>query len=328
MKMAEILFLSRPEIEALLSLKEVIPVIESGFAQDAESEVLTFPVVREPLEDTGGIFGIKSGYLPKKKLLGYKAGGYWKDNPEKGLPGHQSLIILYHPETGIAKAVMDGNFITVIRTGAAGAIAAKYLARKDSKRLGVVGTGVQGRIQTLALREVVSLEAVVFFDESRKAREEFQRQMEPQFSSVKVARDVEEAVAGSDIVITATPSFHFVVRAEWVKPGTHINAIGADTRGKQELEPNLLPKVKIVVDNRVQSRTIGECQHAIRLGLIGDPNIHAELGEIVLGKKNGRTSPEEITLFDATGVAFQDLIAAGLAYDLALSTNVGQRLVI
>ena len=324
--MAQILFLSRNQIEALLDLKKVIPAIETGFGQDAESKVLTFPVVRESLEDTGGIFGIKSGYIPKEQLLGYKAGGYWKTNLEKGVPGHQSLIVLYNPQTGIPKAVMDGNFITIIRTGAAGAIAAKYLARKNAKKLGVVGTGVQGRIQTLALKEVLSLEEISFFDENRTAREQFQKQMTSQFPAVKLAKNVEEAVIGNDILITATPSFRFIVREEWIDSGMHINAIGADTRGKQELEPSILQKAKVVVDNRVQSGTIGECQHAIGLGLIDESKIHAELGEIVLGRKSGRTSPEEITLFDATGVAFQDLITAGLAYNLAVKQKVGQLL--
>ncbi len=324
--MAELLFLSRKDIEGLLALKKVIPAIEAGFGQDARSEVITFPVVRESLEDTGGIFGIKSGYLGKQKLLGYKAGGYWKNNVEKGIPGHQSLIVLYHPETGIPKAVLDGNFITIIRTGAAGAIAAKYLARKDARRVGVIGTGVQGRIQALGLREVLSVEEIIGYDMNKQSVDDFVKQLEPHFPKVRIARSPEEAVEGRDILITATPSYRFIVKAEWVKPGLHMNAIGADTKGKQELEPSILPKAKIVVDNLLQSKTIGECQHAISLGLINESMIHAELGEIVIGKKPGRTSPEEITLFDATGVAFQDLIAAGLAYDLALRQKVGFRL--
>ena len=326
--MAEILFLSRKDIEGLLDLKRVIPAIEAGFGQDAQSEVFTFPVVRESLEDTGGIFGIKSGYVRHKKLLGYKAGGYWKNNISKGIPGHQSLIVLYNPETGVPKAVMDGNFITIIRTGAAGAIAAKYLARKDAHNACVIGTGAQGQIQALALKEVLSIEQIIGFDANKDSLNEFVKQMKSQFPQVRAARSIQEAVEESDILVTATPSYQFIIKADWIKPGIHINAIGADTKGKQELEASILPRAKIVVDNFVQSKTIGECQHAINLGLIKESMIHAELGEIIIGKKTGRTSSHEITLFDATGVAFEDLVTAGIAYDLALGKNVGQQLVV
>jgi len=319
--MPNLLFLSRKELESLLDLKDVIDVVKEGFISFHRGEAVVFPVVREFLPTYQGIFGIKSGFVKSKDYLGFKAGGYWKDNPKKGIQGHQSLIVLYSPETGIPQAVMDGNFITIIRTGAVGTIASKWLARKDSKVAAIVGCGTQGRIQLLALREEFRLSSVRCYDSIYENAKAFAAEMSTPETPVDLCRLSEEAVRGADIIVTTTPSMEPIIRAEWVSKGTHINAMGADTKGKQEIYPELYQKSKVVVDDLRQCSELGETQH--NLDFVRIHGIHATLGEILSGDKLGRENDDEITLFDATGIAFQDLVTAGVAFALAKERKMG-----
>jgi alanine dehydrogenase len=319
--MPKLLFLSRKELESLLTLKDVIEVVECGFISFHRGEALAYPVVREFLGKYEGIFGIKSGFVKSRDYLGFKAGGYWKDNPKKGIPGHQSLIILYDPETGVPQAVMDGNFITIIRTGAVGAIASKYLARKDSKIAAIIGCGTQGRIQLTALRMNFNLSDVRCYDSIQENAKTYAEGMSIPRSPINPCTHPEDTVRGADIVVTTTPSMKPIVRAEWVSKGTHINAMGADTKGKQEIYPELFQKSKVVVDDYKQCSELGETQH--NLDFVKNHGIHAQLGEVILGEKPGRENDNEITLFDATGIAFQDLVTAGLALSLAKEKKLG-----
>jgi alanine dehydrogenase len=319
--MPKLLFLSRKDLESLLDLREVIKIIEEAFVSFHRGDALAFPVVREFLEKYQGIFGIKSGYVKSKDYLGFKAGGYWKNNPKKGIPGHQSLIVLYNPETGVPMGVMDGNFITMVRTGAVGAIAARFLARKDSKVAAIIGCGTQGRVQLTALRGEFRLSSVRCYDSYKESAEIFAKEMSVPGSPVNPCVDPEQAVKESDIVVTSTPSVKPILRAEWVSKGTHINAMGSDTKGKQEIYPDLYQKSKIVLDDFRQCSELGETQH--NLTFVKNYGFHAQLGEILSGNKPGRENDEEITLFDATGIAFQDLVTAGLSIALAKERSMG-----
>jgi ornithine cyclodeaminase/alanine dehydrogenase-like protein (mu-crystallin family) len=234
--------------------------------------------------------------------------------------------MLYDPETGVPKAAIDGNYITVIRTGAVGAIAARLLARRDSRKAAMIGAGVQGGVQLAGLREVLPIDEVRCYDRDSAAAETLTREAAASGLRATAATTAAEAIGGADIVVTATPSFQPIVEQEWIGPGMHVNAFGADTRGKQEIDEKLMARAKVVVDYLPQSREIGECQHAFRTGLI--EGVHAELGEILAGRKPGRESDSEITLFDATGIALQDLAVAARAYDAAMARGIGTQVVL
>jgi len=273
-------------------------------------------------------FGIKSGYVPSSETLGLKVAGFWPPPEGSLIPGHFAVIFLLDGESGVPLAFMDGNLITTLRTGAAGAVAAKYLARPESNAVGVIGAGVQGRIQVRALAELFELSEVRVWDQSGDAVARYVKAMSGQKFVVQPVTNPQEAVSEADIIVTATPSTKFLVDADWVATGTHVNAIGADARGKQETDPRLFIRAKVVVDKLSQCRELGDLQHALRQGLIKESDVHAELGEIVAGEKAGRTQPEEITIFDATGVSFQDLVTAKLAYERAVEAELGTEFVL
>ena len=321
--MTSIRLLSKRDLEQVLTLGEVIKVVEEGFAADAAGTITTFPVVMEHIAVHNAFFGIKSGYVPSTETLGLKVAGFWPPPEGSPVPGHFAVIFLLDGESGTPLAFMDGNLITTLRTGAAGAVAAKYLARPKSNTVGLIGAGVQGRIQVRALAELFELSEVRVWDQSRKAVARYVEAMSGQGFVVRPVDSPQEAVSGADIIVTATPSTKCLVDADWVAAGTHVNAIGADARGKQENDPRLFTRAKVVVDKLSQCRELGDLQHPLRQGLIKESDVHAELGEIVAGKKAGRTQPEEITIFDATGVSFQDLVTARLAYERAVEAGLG-----
>jgi len=321
--MSEVLFLSRVVIEKLIDYGEAINIVERAFAEDAEGKHFIYPVIREEIHETEGVFGIKSGYIQSTATLGLKAGGYWNRRIARGLPGHQSTILLFDPDSGSPLCVMDGNYITEVRTAAAGAVAVKHLARKDADEVGVIGTGIQGRAQLIGLSKVVSIRRVRCFDIRKDSRLRYADDMKRMGLDVTPVDEAKSAVDDADVVITATPSTEAIVMDDWIKPGVHINAMGADTRGKQELEETIFKRAKIVVDNLKQCLSIGECQHAFSMGIIKEEDVYATLGEIVSGRKPGRTNELEITLFDSTGVTFQDLSTAEYVFRRAVEKGVG-----
>jgi ornithine cyclodeaminase/alanine dehydrogenase-like protein (mu-crystallin family) len=220
---------------------------------------------------------------------------------------------------------MDGNHITTIRTAAVGALAARALARKDSRVAAVLGCGTQGTGQAEALCHVLTVEEIRGFDAVSANLARFEEKFRARGVRVKTCKDAKEAVQGADVVVTATPAQQPVLLADWVEAGTHVNAFGTDTRGKNEVEAVLFGRATVVVDDIEQATTIGDSQHPVAKGILSPEDIHATLGEILAGRKCGRTRPEEITLFDATGLAFQDLIAGYLAVKLAEERGLGTR---
>jgi alanine dehydrogenase len=315
------LVLNRAEVERLISLPEAIAAVEQAFIDLANGAASLFPVIRERIDPAGGFFGVKAGYLPSAGALGYKGGGFWAANRAKGLEAHQSVILLYDPETGTPRAAIDGNYLTILRTGAAGAIAARELARPDSSIAAIIGSGAQGDIQLRALCEVLPITEVRCFDSDPARARGLAEVACSRGLRGSAAGSIRGAVEGAHVVVTATPSFEPVIDSDWVEAGTHINAFGADTRGKQELDPQLIARALLVVDYLPQAREIGESQHAFREGLIGE--VHAELGEILARKKPGRSSSDQVTIFDATGIALQDLAVASVVWRAALRDGVG-----
>jgi ornithine cyclodeaminase/alanine dehydrogenase len=241
------------------------------------------------------------------------------------LPTIQGVIIVCDAENGYPLAVMDSIEITILRTGAATAVAAKYLARPDSHVATICGCGNQGRIQLLALDKVLPIERIYAFDQDPKRALQFADEMSSALHiTAQVAPNLRKAVGDCDVCVTCTTAKQYFIRQEDVAPGTFIAAVGADNAEKQEIEPKLLAANKVVVDILDQCATIGDLHHALAAGLMTRENVHAELGEIVAGKKAGRTSQDEITIFDSTGMALQDAAAAAIVYEKARQNGNGR----
>jgi alanine dehydrogenase len=318
---AMLLLLDKHQVNALLSPDDVLKAVREAFVLHSDREGRVFPVVREPLS-TGGVFGIKSGDVQAQGLLGFKAAGFWPANRQRGGEPHQATILLIDPATGRPLCVIDGNAITTVRTGAAGGLGLQQLARPDSTRVCIFGTGVQARIQLdFALRLVPSLREVRYVSADGQRNAAFEDNFAAR-CSIAPATDRNAAVAQSDIVITATPGGGALFDLEAVQPGTHLNCVGADTRGKRELPDGLLPRVRLFVDDRTQAQQIGETQWAPHM----PDTASTELGDLLSGKASFERAPGDITVFDMTGLALQDLTVARLLHERAAATGTGTRL--
>jgi len=299
--------------------------------RNAAKDLLNMPDVIRAVEDAFRVWAQDKGNMPAKAYLVVEKGDFrampaalpgaagikWvsvhPNNPSQGLPTVMAVLIYNDPETGYPLAVMDATEITAYRTGATAAIASKYLARQDSHSLGIIGAGRQAYTQILAHAEVFDLRLIKVFDCSRAAIERLIKSF-PGYPLKECS--LEEAIA-SDIVCTLTPSRVPLVKKEWVIPGTHINAIGADAAEKEELEPSILREAIVVVDDLSQASAAGEINVPITRGLFTIDEVYATLGEIIGGEKQGRTDEKVVTVFDSTGVAIADIAIAKLIYDKA-----------
>ncbi len=311
------LILTEIDVKKVLTMKETMEAVEKAFELHAKGKTQMPPKVYLTFE--------RGDLRAMPACLDGKAGIKWvnshPENPKKGLPTVMAVLIYNDPETGFPLAIMDGTHITNFRTGAAGGIAAKYLARNDSKVFGFIGCGRQAYTQFLALREVFNIELVKAYDIFEQNAERFAKFCEG-FGVSAIVCNAKDA-CDCDVLTTTTPSRKPVVKSEWVREGTHINAIGADAPGKQELEEEILLKAKIVVDDLEQAMHGGEINVAVAKGLLKKEDIYATLGEVVAGMKKGRESDDEITIFDSTGLAIQDIAVADLVFRKAKEMDVG-----
>jgi ornithine cyclodeaminase/alanine dehydrogenase-like protein (mu-crystallin family) len=305
----------------LVTAEDAIAAVAEAFVAAHEQKARSYPVVREAVPGAEAVFGVKAGFDGSLPALGLKAGGYWPRNAAAGRSNHQSTTLLFEPGSGQAMALVGANYLTGVRTGAASALASRHLARPDAKVLGLIGTGAQSIHQLRAALAVRPLTRVLAWDPDKANLATFGRAVAGLGLAFE-ALDIADVASRSDIIISVTPSRAALVRREWVRPGTHINAMGADTAGKQEWDAELVAAASLVVDDAEQAITIGECQHAFRLGLIDRDRLRWSLGAVIAGAF-GRRSLEEITLFDGTGVALQDLAVAALAYRRARERGLG-----
>lgn len=306
---ARLLLLDGPTVQASLDPAAVIDAVREAFLLHSRSAGRVFPVIREKLH-TGGIFGVKAGDVAAQDLLGFKAAGFWTSNRELGGAPHQATVMLFDPRTGRPLCVLDGNAITTERTGAAGALGLQHLARNDSTRLCVFGTGVQARVQvTYALRVFPGIRRIDYVSFDGKPDAAFEARIGTA-CAVHLARDRDDAVAHSDIVITATPGAGPLFDASAVRAGTHFNCVGADTKGKRELPSGVLEQAQVFTDDAGQSRSIGEAQWAPEAQPM-------ELGALLSGRTRWRRAPGDVTVFDMTGIALQDLVVARYLFERA-----------
>lgn len=322
--MDEVLILSSSEVKSLVSMRDIVSAVEEAFRAYGKGTSKVAPVILTLIDRHEGEHEIKSGYV-EDYCIGAKIVTFYKNNRVRhGRPALSGTIVLNNLDDGRPLAIMDGTYITAARTGAAGAVAAKYLARQNSAVVGVIGAGTQGRYQIAALNEVLKIESVRVYDINSESATEYVKEMTRNYPfRFEQANSPRQAVQEADLIITVTPSTTPIVLDEWVTDGVHINAIGADSPGKQELDPKIVARAKVIVDSIDQCVERGEIQTAVRTGMLRKEAIYAELADIVLHWKEGRVTPKEITLFDATGLAVQDITTAYTVYTLARQKGIG-----
>lgn len=308
------------EIKQMIQLEEkILPVIEDAFTQLAVKDVIMPPIMRVDVKESNGEVDVKTAYIPGKDMFALKVSSGFFNNYKLGLPSANGLMMLISTVTGEPKALLlDNGYLTEVRTAAAGAIAAKHMAKKDVQTVGIIGTGAQARYQLKALNLVRDFEKVLVYGRSLENAKQLQADMEDILDAdIQIAEDVETVVRNSDIVVTTTPVTEPLIKADWLHPGLHITAMGSDAEEKQELEADVLKKAdRFVCDTKAQCARLGELHHSIDQGFISEDASVIELGEVTSGKTEGRLSDEEITVCDLTGTGVQDTAIALLAFKL------------
>lgn len=318
---------NQEEIASLLKMDMVIEAVEKAYAYKSDCTAELFPIVCHSFEDGIAEFDIKSGSMDGAGIFGMKLVSAFARNSERNLPRLTGTILIFDRETGMLKSMMDGGLITNMRTGAAGGVGCKYLARPESEVLLLVGTGAQGPVLLEATLKVMHHIKRILISNPHSPHKVAGfitniRRIISNDIHVQAADDLEQAVRAADIILTATPSRAALIKRDWVKPGTHLSCIGSDMEGKQELDERLLAQGKVFCDDLTQAITVGECEKAIKQGLFSPDRI-IEIGDVILGRKPGREQKDEITIFDSSGIGLQDLMVASQVTDLARSKKLG-----
>jgi alanine dehydrogenase len=326
MQFEQTLLLCRSDVEELLSLRDCIDAVDRIFRLQGEGKVPNPGILG--VKTPGGGLHVKAGLLPgdRNYLVAKLNANFPGNNARFDLPTIQGVIAVFDAENGMPLAILDSIDITIKRTAAASAVAAKYLARRESSVATICGCGQQGRAQLRAILLVLKLTKIYAFDVNERAAINFKDELSPELEiQIELVRDLAGAIEKSDVCITCTTSNEFFVCKEDVTPGTFVAAIGADDEHKQEIDSALIASAKVVADSLDQSCAIGDVHHAIAHGLMRKEDVYAELCEIVAGQKDGRTADDEIIIFDSTGVAIEDAIAAAAVYERALANGIGTR---
>ena len=320
------LILSRTEMTGLVTPAEYNACVEQAYRMHGERRFYMDPKGHIVLEKYPGEWEAMPSYIEEPEAAACKWVSIREKNRERyDLPTVFSILIYTHPETGFPLAICDGSHHTVMRTGAAAAVSTKWMARKNSRMLAIVGAGHMAAGVLATCNEVFPWEEVRVWSRSQGTLDHFMSVQQPLFPKLELqpSTNLEKVVRGADVVVTVTPARGPIVKNEWIAEGTHIAALGADKGGDQELEPAILQRARIFVDDIRQCRTDGEINVPLSKGLIEEQDIAGEIGEVIIGKKKGRTSDKEITLFDSTGIALQDSATIPLEYERALAAGVG-----
>ena len=315
------LLITGKECADLLSLTDCMDAVEQAFKLLAEGKAAPPGILG--VHTSGGGFHIKAGILDlNRRYFAAKVNGNFFDNAQRfDLPRIQGIIVLCNAQNGYPLAVMDSIEITILRTGAATGVAAKYLAKKDASVMTIGGCGSQGRISLKTISQVRPIKKVFAYDNDQNASERFASEFSDRFIEIISTKNLRDAVRQSDICVTCTPSRKAFLRPDDLAPGIFIAAVGADSEEKQELDPEVLAQSKVVVDNLEQCAKIGELHHALDAGLMTRNDVHAELGEVIAGLKPARESADEVIVFDSTGTGIQDVAAAAVVYENAIKNG-------
>ena len=320
--------LNEKEIRGIVSLdSSVIAAIETAFSELDNGNALVPPIMMIPVPEKTGEVDIKSAYIKGYNQLAVKVASGFFENPGLGLPSQSGQMLVISAETGFLQGVLlDNGYLTQVRTGAAGAVAAKYLAPQQVETVGVIGSGVQARFQMEALMQVRPFSSIRMFSlDSDDDKDRYVRDMR-QMLKVEVVKSpsVEAVVKESSIVVTTTPARRGFVKSQWLHPGLHITAMGSDTEEKQELEADVLAGADLVAcDLKSQSFRLGELRSALEQNLMTEDSAVVELGAIINGKARGRSDDRQITVCDLTGVGVQDTMIAIKTLALANERNIG-----
>lgn len=307
-------------LRAAVSPADAVAAIREAFRADGRGRTSVPPVINLPIPGTRGEFHVKTAWVDGTGVVAVKVASGFYDNAARGLPTGSGLMALFDASTGMPVALLfDNGFLTDIRTGAAGAVAAEHLARRDATTVGVIGSGVQARHQARCLRVVRPFTRLVAWSPDEEGLPRYCREMRDELGvDAAPAADPRAVCEAADIVITVTPAREAIVKAAWLRPGQHVTAVGADTPGKQELEAACLGRADMVVVDRLsQCAAFGELAHALAAGILTEERVWAQLGAVVAGLRPGRTRDDQITICDLTGVGFQDTAIAALAWSRA-----------
>ena len=320
--------LTEQQVQSLLPMGELISAMEAALARFSAGEVLQ--PVRSVLTvgPTKAYFGLMPAYVPNPGSLGAKLVTVFADNPSKHLPSHLATILLLDPETGALQAIMDGRYITEARTAAVSAVSARFLARRDASTLAIIGSGVQARSHLEAFAEVRQLTDVRVWSPKVLSRERFVSDVSGHVSvSVRATNTAEDAVRGADLIVLATSSTTPVLEDRWVAAGAHVVSVGACRPDQREMDPALVARARLYVDSRAAALVeSGDVVMGLAGGLFDPAHIRGELGEVVLGRIEGRTSDADVTIFKSLGMAVEDVVAADLVLRRAVEVGAGTEL--
>ncbi|MFQ5997935.1 MAG: ornithine cyclodeaminase family protein [Candidatus Bathyarchaeia archaeon] len=319
------LIVSRDEMKGLVTIREVVDLVEQAFRAHGQRRYKMDPKAHIIIPKYHGEWEAMPSYLEQPESAACKWVTIRFRNREKyGLSTVMSTLVYTHPETGFPLMICDGTYHTNMRTGASGAVSARWLARKNSKVIGIVGAGAVGVGAVRSINVVGKYDAVKVWSRKKKNAEAFVRKLQDQFKfEMEAVGDLKKTVQESDIIITSTIAMSPIVKNSWVRKGTHIAALGADMEGKQEVEAKLLNRSKVFVDDLGQCVRDGEINVPLKKGQFRVQDVAGTIGEVIAGKKPGRTSDDDITLFDSTGIALQDAAVITLEYKRAREKSVG-----
>jgi alanine dehydrogenase len=319
------LILGRSDMVGLLTPAEYNDCVEHAFRMHGLGRVYMEPKGHIVLDRYQGEWEVMPSYIEEPEAAACKWVSIREDNSRYELPAVFSILIYTHPETGFPLAICDGSHHTLMRTGASAAVSAKWLARKDSKVLAILGTGSVAKGTLATCNEVFEWEDVRVWSRTQASLDRFVGEEQPLYRhlDLRATTDIEEAVRGADVIVTGTHARRYLVDDAWLSPGTHIAALGADLEGEQELDPKTLQRARVFVDDIRQCRSDGEINVALREGLITEDAVAGEIGKVICGELEGRQSDDQITVFDSTGIALQDSATVPLEYERALASGVG-----
>lgn len=321
------LLLTRQDVEKLLPMSEAMDAVEEAFRQHALGNVVM--PLRTTIRVHGGVnLGMPAYIGGDMDALGLKVVSVYGSNPAQGLPAVIATVLLNDPRTGALLAIVDGTWLTAMRTGAVSGVATKYLARPDAAVALIYGAGVQARTQLMAVAEARPLDRAYVYDVNREAAQAYAERMGAQLGiEVVPAEDPKQAMAEADIVVAATSAHEPIFPAAWLHPGMHINGVGSHAPGHRELDSETVQRSLFVADNREACLAeAGDLIIPMKEGLFDKTHIVCELGQVIAGQVPGRTSAEQITLFKSVGLALQDVSAAARVYALAREKGVGQEI--
>ncbi|MCI0437573.1 MAG: ornithine cyclodeaminase family protein [Chloroflexi bacterium] len=322
------LVLNAREVESLLDLDELIGALSPAMAALSAGEVSMPPRIGAMVRDYNGILGVMPVYVGPSRILETKLVSIYPDNEARGLPSHLAIILVFDPATGAPLALMDGTYITAVRTAAGSALATRILARPDADALVIVGTGVQARTHGRAIPRVRSVREIRVVGRSESKARALADELHAELGiTAKAAASFQEAAAGADVICATTHSAEPVVLGKFLEPGVHVNSVGLNPAGR-ELDGEAITRSLVVVESRQSALApppggANDLLWPIRDGLITEAHIHAEIGEIIAGRREGRASPSQITLYKSVGVAVQDAVAAQLVLSKARERGIG-----